>query len=148
GLLFVLDRYVFALAIEPVTVAMAAPPLWTRLLLSLYGGVAEELMMRLGLMTLLVWISWKVRAAPGGGPATLGVWTAIVVVNIIFGLGHLPMTARLMAITPLVVVRAVVLNSIAGIIFGWLYWQRGLEAAMVSHFSADVVLHVLLPLMF
>ena len=26
---------------------------------------------------------------------------------------------------------------------GWLYWQRGLLAAMVAHFSADIVLHVL-----
>ena len=37
----------------------------------------------------------------------------------------------------------VVLNSLAGIAFGWLYWRRGLEAAMIAHFAADLVLHVL-----
>ena len=31
-------------------------------------------------------------------------------------------------------------------VFGWLYWKRGLEAAMISHFSADIVTHVLLAL--
>jgi membrane protease YdiL (CAAX protease family) len=36
-----------------------------------------------------------------------------------------------------------VLNSLAGLVFGWLYWRRGLKAAMVAHFSADLVLHVL-----
>jgi membrane protease YdiL (CAAX protease family) len=35
------------------------------------------------------------------------------------------------------------LNSIGGLVFGWLYWRQGLLAAMVAHFSADVVLHVI-----
>jgi hypothetical protein len=35
------------------------------------------------------------------------------------------------------------LNGIAGLVFGWLYWRNGLVAAMVAHTSADVVLHVL-----
>jgi len=48
-----------------------------------------------------------------------------------------------MGLTTIVVVRTVLLNSIAGVLFGWLYWRRGLLAAMVSHFSADIVLHVI-----
>ena len=62
---------------------------------------------------------------------------------VLFGLGHLPATAALLPLTPAVVARAVVLNGIAGVVFGWLYWRRGLEAAMVAHFCADLVLHVL-----
>jgi membrane protease YdiL (CAAX protease family) len=145
-LIFVMDRHLFALAIEPITAVQAAPPLWTRLLVSLYGGIAEELGMRLGLMTLIVWMTWLVKATPEKKPTNVGVWIAILIVSVIFGLGHLPMTAQLMEITPLVVTRAIILNGIGGIIFGWLYWRRGLEAAMVSHFSTDIVLHVLLPL--
>ena len=34
----------------------------------------------------------------------------------------------------------------AVIAFGWLYWRRGILLAMVAHFSADIVLHVLPPL--
>jgi len=37
------------------------------------------------------------------------------------------------------------LNGIGGIIFGWLYWKKGLESAMISHFSADIVLQVIFP---
>jgi membrane protease YdiL (CAAX protease family) len=49
-------------------------------------------------------------------------------------------------LTPLVIVRAVVLNGLLGIGLGYLYFTRGLESAIISHFSADLVLHVLLAL--
>ena len=69
--------------------------------------------------------------------------TANILAAVLFGLGHLPATATFLPLTPLVITRAILLNGIGGMIFGWLYWKRGLEAAMVSHFSADIVLHVL-----
>jgi membrane protease YdiL (CAAX protease family) len=31
-----------------------------------------------------------------------------------------------------------------GIAFGWLYFKYGLESAMVAHFSADIVIHVII----
>ena len=46
----------------------------------------------------------------------------------------------------MLIVRAITLNGVAGIGFGWLYWQYGLEAAMLSHFSADILLHGLGPI--
>jgi membrane protease YdiL (CAAX protease family) len=33
-------------------------------------------------------------------------------------------------------------NTLVGIACGWLYWQRGLIAAILAHFSIDLVLHV------
>lgn len=48
----------------------------------------------------------------------------------------------IMDLSPLVIVRTIILNAIPGIIFGWLYYKKGIEMAMVSHFSADQVLHV------
>ncbi|HIC89514.1 MAG TPA: CPBP family intramembrane metalloprotease [Anaerolineae bacterium] len=69
-------------------------------------------------------------------------WTANVLTALLFGAGHLPTLAMLAPLTVMLVVRTVLLNSIAGIVFGWLYWRRGLLAAIASHFSADIVLHV------
>ena len=46
----------------------------------------------------------------------------------------------------MLIVRAITLNGVAGIAFGWLYWQYGLEAAMLSHFCADILLHGLGPI--
>ena len=34
------------------------------------------------------------------------------------------------------------LNGIAAIPFGYLYWKRGLESAMIAHFCADFVIYV------
>jgi hypothetical protein len=39
-------------------------------------------------------------------------------------------------------VRALVLNGIAGIVFGYLYWRHGLEAAMIGHMSAHLVMQI------
>jgi len=61
------------------------------------------------------------------------------------GAGYLPTTAVLLPLTPLVIARALLLNGIGGMIFGWLYWKRGLLAAMMAHFSTDIVLHVVVP---
>jgi membrane protease YdiL (CAAX protease family) len=38
-----------------------------------------------------------------------------------------------------------VLNGTAGLLFGYPYLRRGIESAMIAHFAADVVVHVLGP---
>ena len=143
--IFALDRFIFSIFVEPITAFQETPPLWTRLLASFYGGIGEEIGMRFFLMTLLVWITYKIKKSENGKPTHFGVWLAILLISVIFGLGHLPMTARFTEITTIVVVRAIILNGIAGVSFGWLYWKKGLEAAMTSHFTTDIVLHVILP---
>ena len=50
-----------------------------------------------------------------------------------------------MALTPLVIARTLVLNGLAGVVFGWLYWRRGLLAAMVAHFTFDLVVLAIVP---
>jgi hypothetical protein len=120
-------------------------PIWKRFLAGFYGGITEELLMRFFLLSGLLWIVTRVWHTPAGGPVVAAFIIVNVVVAVIFGLGHLPATKMITPITPLLVVRAIVLNSVAGIAFGWIYWRYGLAAAMVSHFCADMVLHVLSP---
>ena len=113
------------------------------LLASFYGGIAEELQLRLFLMTLLVWL---LAVFGRRQPRPAMYWIAIVVAAVVFGAGHLPAAAQVWGLSEIVVVRTIVLNAIAGVAFGWLYWKRGIEMAMLGHFSADIVLHVLAPL--
>jgi membrane protease YdiL (CAAX protease family) len=118
------------------------PEVWKAVLACLYGGFAEEVLMRLGLQTLLaagIRRLVKDRAVPPTG-ATM--WPAIVLSNIGFGVGHLPATSAMVPLTPTVVVRALLLNSLVGVPCGYLYWKQGLEAAMMAHGTADVVVHV------
>jgi membrane protease YdiL (CAAX protease family) len=121
-------------------------PIWQKLLAAFYGGIAEEILMRLFLMTFFIWLSMKL--AKRDQPSRAGIISSILLAAVIFGLGHLPITASLTAITPLIVLRAVVLNGIGGIVFGWLFWKKGLESAIIAHFTADIFLLTLLPLLF
>ncbi|MFZ5435118.1 MAG: type II CAAX prenyl endopeptidase Rce1 family protein [Bacillota bacterium] len=75
------------------------------------------------------------------------VWISIVATAVAFGLAHLPLTAAIVPLGPLVVARAILLNGVGGLFFGYLYWKHGLEAAIVSRFTADVMLHVILRLL-
>ncbi len=88
-----------------------------------------------GLMSLLVWIAWK-GLKQGVTLPGQGIYQgAIILAALVFGLLHLPATAASVPLTPLVIIRALLLNRIAGIAFGWLFWQYSLEAAMLSHVS-------------
>jgi membrane protease YdiL (CAAX protease family) len=118
---------------------------WKAFLASFYGGIAEEVLLRLFAVSLFVWISFKIRKTSDGSPAALGIWISIVLAAVFFGLGHLPATAQITPLTGLVITRAILLNGIGGVIFGWLYWKKGLESAMIAHFTSDIVLHVITP---
>ena len=115
--------------------------IWKKLLASFYGGIVEELLMRLFLFSLLAWLLSKAWRTQNGLPSTVSFWLANVIAAIIFGLGHLA-SAPIMGvpITPIVVTAALLLNGIAGVAFGYLYWKQGLEGAIIAHFSADMAL--------
>jgi membrane protease YdiL (CAAX protease family) len=104
----------------------------------LYGGIAEELLMRWGLMSFIAWSGWRVVQRGGERPAPVVMWLAILGAALLFGLGHLPAAATLARLTPAFVLRTVLLNSVAGIVTGWLFWRRSLEAAMIAHMAVHI----------
>lgn len=111
-------------------------PLVTRLL---YGGIVEELIVRWGLMSLFAWALWRVSGRPASVPGWI-YWAAIAVAAALFAAGHLPLLLAIDAAPPAWLVRAAMLgNLIPGLLFGWLYWRRGLEAAMIAHALAHLL---------
>ena len=122
------------------------PAAWKGFLASFYGGINEEILLRLIVMSFLAWLGKFISKTADGRPTNAVFWIANILAAVLFGLGHLPATALLVPLTPLIILRAIVLNGFVGIVCGWLYQTRGLESAMVAHFSADIVLHVLLAL--
>jgi hypothetical protein len=124
------------------------PPAWQGLLASFYGGFNEETLLRLFVMTLIGAIGAAVYKKMDQKLPVGIFWVANILAAVLFGLGHLPTTKAIgLPMDFLVVTRAIVLNGLLGVGFGWLYWKYGLESAMLSHFSADIVLHVLPPLL-
>ncbi|HUI00114.1 MAG TPA: CPBP family glutamic-type intramembrane protease [Nitrososphaerales archaeon] len=117
--------------------AAPAPSRLQALGASLYGGISEEAISRLFVMSVLV---YAVTLLSSGGP-----WPFIFGVigsSLLFGAGHLPLALRLLGGSARVYERTLLLNGIAGVVFGVVFWQLGLGFAMVSHFTADVLLHV------
>ena len=105
----------------------------------LYGGITEEIMMRWGLMTVLVWLLWRVLQKRAGPPKAWLGFTAIVVAALLFGVGHLPLAIG-MGVEPSgpVVMYIIAGNAVPGMLFGWLYWRWGLESAILAHALAHV----------
>jgi hypothetical protein len=142
-ILFLLDRLMQPALPEALRAANTEPS-WLNLLTAMfYGGITEEILMRWGLMSLLVWIAWK-GLKQGITLPSEGIYQgAIVLAALVFGLLHLPATAAIVPLTPVVIIRALLLNGIAGIAFGWLFWQYSLEAAMLAHISVHAFTSVL-----
>jgi membrane protease YdiL (CAAX protease family) len=63
-----------------------------------------------------------------------------------WGLPPLPQAHFLVGLSTPILVFVVLGNGLPGMIFGWLYWRRGLMAAIVAHFGFDLVLKVIIPL--
>ncbi len=146
GILIVFVSIPFNKLVPELNFLNVSPPIWKGFLAAFYGGITEEILLRLFVVSLFVWITWKIKKTNKGKPTNLGIWISIILASIIFGLGHLPVTAQIVPLSGLVITRAILLNGLGGIIFGWLYWKKGLESAMIAHFSADIILHTITPL--
>jgi hypothetical protein len=104
-----------------------------------YGGLTEEVLLRWGLMSLATWLAWRVFQRGRGTPSPSTLWAAIIVAAAVFGASHLPAVAAMAELTPALAARTVLLNALAGVVFGWLFWRRSLEAAMLAHAGAHGV---------
>jgi hypothetical protein len=112
-------------------------------LASFYGGINEELLMRLLGFSAVAWLFSRMWHTSAGLPTNAVFWISNVLMAIIFGLGHLPALKGLMGkISPIMFARTMLLNAPVGLVCGWLFWNYGIEAAMIAHFSADIIYHV------
>jgi membrane protease YdiL (CAAX protease family) len=110
----------------------------------LYGGVTEELLLRWGLMTALIWLAWRVLQRRKGAPRAVYIWLAILVSALLFGAGHLPAASFLVGRLTVDVVWFVIgVNAAFGILFGYVFWRYSLEAAMIAHAVAHLLSHVM-----
>ena len=102
-----------------------------------YGGVIEEVMLRLFFMSLLAFLLQKLFRK---GSGTTGVLIAAnLIAALLFAAAHLPATAMLMGLTPMIIFRCILLNGGLGLAFGWLYRKFGLRYAMLAHAGCHVV---------
>lgn len=133
GSLLILISFLFRDYI-PEELEQFDPNIFSRLT---YGAFTEEIMLRFGLMTLIVWLIHFLFSKNN----SLIYWAGIIISSLLFGLGHLPIVSNLTSEPSKELVFYIIFgNSVGGIVFGWLFWKKGLEAAIVAHFFAHLVL--------
>ncbi|MGX5202226.1 CPBP family intramembrane glutamic endopeptidase [Aliikangiella sp. IMCC44632] len=114
------------------------PPWYTKLL---YGGITEELLVRWGVMSYLVWGAYRLTQKSGSDIRSHNYFVAIALSSLLFGLAHLPAAFALSPeVTAPLVAYIVLGNSAFGFIAGYLYWKRGLECAIGAHMLAHITM--------
>ena len=108
----------------------------------LYGGIIEEVMIRLFLMSLIIFVIWKLflkKKSKEEIPTIIFVATNIIVA-LAFAAGHLPATVLMFVeLTPFLLIRCFLLNGIGGFLFGKLYLKHGIQYAMIAHMGAHII---------
>lgn len=119
---------------------ISSSPPWQEFLRLFEANIREELWFRLGIMTLLIWVCTHIFTPGRLSPRVI--WAAIILSALASGLYHIPAYEALAGgITGLVILQ----NTMLGIVYGWLYWRRGLLLAMIAHLCADLVIHLIFP---
>ena len=139
GMLLILsDLLFFGNYSDAIRESYAVKPGVTYILAAVvYGGVIEEVMLRLFFMSLLAFLLQKLFRK---GSGTTGLLIAAnLIAALLFAAGHLPATAMLMGLTPMIIFRCFLLNGGLGLAFGWLYRKFGLRYAMLAHAGCHVV---------
>ncbi len=104
-----------------------------------YGAIIEEVMLRLFWMSLIAFVLYKLFGKKHDKPTVAILIVANVVASILFAAGHLPATAQLLGLTPMIIVRCFLLNGGLGLLFGWLYRKYGLRYSMIAHGGCHIV---------
>ncbi len=125
---------------------LANPTPFEWLLRSLSAALTEEIFFRLGLMTLFVWIARLILKKPEFESRSL--WIGNFMAALFFGAAHLPNLLSSGSPDWNMVMLVLVFNTLAGLVMGWLYMRYGLLSAVLTHFLADFVQHVMPRLFF
>ena len=143
GIVFSLDYWVFGNLIEGVKEADVEGLSANSVIASvLYGGVIEEVMMRLFVMSLIALVIWKLffKKYDSDSIPTVVFAIANIIAALGFAAGHLPATVMIFGeLTPMILIRCFLLNGGFGLLFGWLYRKYGIVYAMLSHTLFHVV---------
>lgn len=104
----------------------------------LYGGITEEIISRWGVMSLFTWLGWKIFQRRRVQPGSRIVIAALVLSALLFGVLHLPAAAAFTPLSAWLIARIILLNALAAFAYGWLFWRRSLESAMLAHAATHV----------
>ena len=139
GAIFILaDVLVFGNFSDVISESYAIKPTISYIIASIpYGGVVEEIMLRLFFMSLIAFVLRKFSRKESIDEKQIII--ANIIAAILFSLGHLPATAMTIGLTPMIVLRCFLMNGAFGLTFGYLYRKHGIQYSMLAHAGVHVV---------
>lgn len=148
GILFFLDAPIFGHLIPEVAKEYDKGITLPYFLGSLiYGGIIEEVLLRLFFMTLIAFIVSLIQRKKNVSNRVL--MTANIIAAIVFSAGHLPTTISLFGhLNFLIVFRCFFLNGLFGFVFGYYYIKYGIQYSMLAHAGLHFVSKILLILFY
>ena len=138
--MILLDIFIFGKYSQPLMDSYAIKPTIPYLIAMVtYGGVIEEVMLRLFFMSLIAFILYKLFENKKDKPSTAILAISNIIASLLFAAGHLPLTSILFGLTPMFLFRCFLLNGGLGLMFGWLYRKYGLRYSMIAHAGCHIV---------
>ena len=143
GMILSADAFTFAKLLPELTDSYEASgrfdaPTWIASIL--YGGVIEEVMMRLFFMSLTALVGWKLFCRKENAVPEKILVISNIIVAVLFAATHLPATVQLFGhLTPMLICRCFLMNGAFSIVFGRLYRKYGIQYAMLAHILAHIV---------
>ena len=139
GMIFILlDVFAFGRLIPAVLDSYASKPSFSYIIASItYGGVVEEVMLRLFFMSLIALIISKL--SKGKTVTDTHIIIANVLSALLFAAGHIPGTLQMIGISPIILLRCFLMNGGFGLIFGRMYRKYGIQYAMLTHAGVHIV---------
>ena len=144
GIFFFLDAPVFGHFIPEVALEYQkgiSPSYFAASLI--YGGIIEEILLRLFFMTLIAFIISLIQRKKIVSNKALMI--ANIVAAFVFAIGHIPTTISLFGhLNFLILFRCFLLNGLFGFVFGTYYIKYGIQYAMLGHMGVHLVSKILL----
>lgn len=109
----------------------------------LVGGIIEEVMMRLFIMSLFVLIISKVFYKNNKEIPIKVYVIANIISALLFAAGHIPSTMTMTTLTPILLFRCFLLNGGFGLSFGYLYRKYGIGYSMIAHGFTHLIADIL-----
>ena len=135
GVCILLDCLVFARAYPQILEVWRGQQTLLGVLTAVfYGGIMEELLLRLLVMSLFAFLLWKIFRRKAAQVPLWALITANMLSALLFAAGHLPATVSLFGeLNGLLLLRCFLLNGVGGLCFGYLYRKHGLQYSMLCH---------------
>ena len=142
GAAFSLDYWLFGAVIPEVADACKNITVSNLIASVLYGGVIEEVMLRLFVLSLIEFLLWKLfYRSREKEQIPEGVFVAAnIAAALLFAAGHLPATFMTFEnVGVLVIFRCFLYNGGLGLVYGRLYRRYGIQYAMIAHAATHLI---------